>query len=648
MNTPTTAHVWHALFKEAQPKTLLDALDCGLVDSQCLDDEGRDLLFSFLSRDPREGVSASSWMSPVSFLRGADSEGMLHWEDLERTPQNPQGRWIFQQVCRRLLQRPDVNPFTRWPLESQGVVSSFDLAMAGNMVGLLEGMMAHPSAPSKEDWLQLELEGNEATRPRLSSAPFPWLHMAVSLSRLDLVDFLLDQGVDINQRDAAGKTAFFHATNVKTVEVLLERGGDPMLSAGRQSLMDYWMEQRKGDYAATIFDEMRSAVSRYSSKAIDESAIPMATAWLGQACGNVSPYDISPSALSRVKADWASGWENFVEPCLKLAPMHSWRRKGSSGWLTGTLSPLAELGMVFLKNPLSNHLSLMDNYADLFGPDVVTVRKGVTDRGLLAMGVFHVLAALKKQDTHYLPEVNLMRTKNIHRALSSMEALAPWESWCSWMMETMETLQRPKNHSLRETVSSVIHNYLSLQKIEWPADYPEGFRKFMKQCAGPGQANAPRFVKAPVFSLGRLEEIQAFTSRGIRLGSSKLWSMVASFSWNKKNPEEEALWLTQSLIVLADQYEQIQLTKEGRYVDARVKNLTPSVSVLREPLERVLRSPVSKEMRADPRIEVAIESLSELPELFPGLRESWRNACLAAALPATDASPSQAGKRPRL
>jgi len=109
---------------------------------------------------------------------------------------------------------------------------------------------------------------NSADHLRMGKTP---LQLACITSQMEVACFLLDQGADINARDACGWTALYEACvggNLEIVQLLMSRGADPaIMTISSTALRPFMIAAAKG-YEEVVNYMLRFGVVR-ASKCID-------------------------------------------------------------------------------------------------------------------------------------------------------------------------------------------------------------------------------------------------------------------------------------------------------------------------------------------------------------------------------------------
>lgn len=92
-----------------------------------------------------------------------------------------------------------------------------------------ERLMQRPDAPTLTELAQRRQALRVTTKAGRQDLTAPWLHAAAADDRLAWLDHLLQQGLDVNQRDDMGRTPLFYAASADTVRLLLDHDADPLV-----------------------------------------------------------------------------------------------------------------------------------------------------------------------------------------------------------------------------------------------------------------------------------------------------------------------------------------------------------------------------------------------------------------------------------
>lgn len=449
MPTPNPAAVWHRLFASAHPVVLREALAAGMVPVPCRDAAGRDLLATVLSRSiPLRVYQPGSGSS--SEPRLADVRQMTVF------PHSLEGRLQFQALALELLERPDVEPFRRQPSVDgvlHGDAAPMDLAVHHGLAAWVEAALARPDAPQAS-----ELDAWPPCPDARQGNGLPWLHHAAATSNDALLAVLLEHGLDPNARDGAQRTPVFHAERLPIAERLLDAGASLDLQAGKISLAEHWARRAKKDPYLPGIPALLDLVARHQAST-DPSGGPSpadqvkALAWLESVKNDLGFSAGQQRLLEAVRNQWRQGWDAHVAPWLgKGLPLHAWTSTAEHGILKGRFNMAAALGAQWFQvatekhgGPMPQPLGMFDDPSALLGPQAMEVRKGVTDRGLFALG-----AALATPELNRLEPLCTQAYVADHRRIldETMARAGSVSQWKAWINETAATLQRPRNAAL--------------------------------------------------------------------------------------------------------------------------------------------------------------------------------------------------------
>ena len=152
--TPEQSSAWYQLFEVSPVQVLIQAHRSQLVDSICVH-EGRDLLFSLMSRPPKTHklMMGENWWDEEREVRSAGRVYSISAPRLKRLEEawasgGSSGDAEFLrplvELCAALLSQPGVDPLRRsQPNHAdspifEGVASSLELALAANLVPVVE------------------------------------------------------------------------------------------------------------------------------------------------------------------------------------------------------------------------------------------------------------------------------------------------------------------------------------------------------------------------------------------------------------------------------------------------------------------------------------------------------------------------------
>lgn len=212
-----------------RPQTLLDGLNAGWAVGAGINEQDptyrRSLLLTYLGTFPAHNLDRRS-DSPVT-------SAMLDAQALaDRTRVN----WgAPMAVVHRLLDL-GADPF----LPDHDGRDALDQVMALQWTSVLDRLLrlndprVAPEALAQRTQFTrwLEFSQGAGKHPGITPAgadglELPWLHAAAAKGRLAVMECLLDHGMDVNQRDAWGRTPLFYVPFDAVVQRLLERGADP-------------------------------------------------------------------------------------------------------------------------------------------------------------------------------------------------------------------------------------------------------------------------------------------------------------------------------------------------------------------------------------------------------------------------------------
>lgn len=127
-------------------------------------------------------------------------------------------------------------------------VDSFDQAIHMGLSHAVQSFLQHPNTPSVEN-----LKARLNLAPWVSGQKTPYIHACVHNNRFDLMDILLSNGFDIEQKDEDGRTPLFYARNTEALNGLLKRGSNPVAQDNSNQLATQkWRE----DLSTAIANEM--------------------------------------------------------------------------------------------------------------------------------------------------------------------------------------------------------------------------------------------------------------------------------------------------------------------------------------------------------------------------------------------------------
>lgn len=103
------------------------------------------------------------------------------------------------------------------------------------------------------------------------------LHVALANFREDIIDYLIDNGVSVNARNSAGETPLqlaARANDIKKVDYLVRKGGDPLLRAyNGLSPLDEALKNAEAVDTSRDYNSYSSTSSTYNQRAKDGKAV---------------------------------------------------------------------------------------------------------------------------------------------------------------------------------------------------------------------------------------------------------------------------------------------------------------------------------------------------------------------------------------
>ncbi len=442
---------WHDLFRTASIDALTNALRAGAVPEPCVAANGNDLLTTVLCR-PLTDLGA-----PVSHFGGKLLRG------------NQERLASLEGLFNALLERSDLAPFELQDTSALGSLlahsTPVDLALAWGLVNPALEMLQHPSAPHGPDLLAWNenLVGQPGTPGRRTQ-----LAVAIGRGQVDLVKWMAWAGVPINQPDVAGETPLFSAEEPSMLKELFALGASLTAHTSKISPVEHWgkLMQGKKDYNTLSLKALVELASQEAGASVAYPVLRLQSSPL-----TVSAYSYRNN-LNQVVDAWEKDWK-AVQDQMGSAPL-TWVRQQPSGPWKGTVSPLAQVGLnLFNQDELSVVVGQVDLMAWVSQTDPVFLRKGVSDRGLFALGAMRYLGAqaLFKSDTsgvlwgHNSPSGCLDQVALVDKGAAELTRLLgqqPQERWHAWMLETSKVIQGPQNLKIRELMSDMWAYRLSL------------------------------------------------------------------------------------------------------------------------------------------------------------------------------------------
>ncbi len=459
---PTPVSVWHQLFATAPLNVLNNALDAGIVPTPCLDDQGRDLLFVLLSRPDLPGVfGGPARVERLDGIGGKDTPapGLKAMTEGTFDPRSVQAR--LAQFLLRLATRLECKPFQPLPSYRSDLKSSsttsMDLALAWNVPSLVELFLQRPDAPQGTGLVRWndDMEGQLPSPGHRSK-----LALAVHREQMHVVDLLLSQGLNINALDSAGDTALFSAGRPGMVRFLMERGADPSISAGKRSLVEFWAQKGAGGF----YPAMISLVLE-SAPLPAQDAAAAALAWMAD-----HPVTVGGVRFisKRVDKEWIEKWEALVARVDDKLPMNQWIRQVPSGPWKGKMSVLGQVGVSMLTASgetteyVPIELALLPSIRQWMAGEPVMLKRGLSDRGLFALGAYRVLetdlyksaAKSTKRNTGVPADLQEEQLRLVGRQIQAALATGPREEWDKAWIAASLVLQRSPKEELRNAVTA--------------------------------------------------------------------------------------------------------------------------------------------------------------------------------------------------
>jgi len=454
-HSPTPNQAWHELFATAPLSVLSNALDAGIVPLPCLDDQGRDLLFTVLNRPLETGYGMRAHADRLN-NENVYAPSLRQVQEGRYASNSHQAEVAV--FLLKLAQRPDVQPWASQPSTYPDLkgksVTAVDLALAWHIPSLVQHCFDLPEAPRGEALMAW----NEDVA-NLPSAPGHRTRLAQAVYRYQgiVIDTLLQQGLDINALDKEGASVLFSADSPSVVKFLFERGADPRVMGGGRTLFEHWGAK----LPSSIYQALVSLVMDRAPLS-PEHAATAALNWL--ASNPVSLHQYSRMEASQIKG-WEQTWKDVSSKVDGSLPMGQWRRQIPSGIWKGKASVLAEVSLPLLDTAMREKasvpvsLALLPPSQEWFGKEPVVFRRGVTDWGLFALGAYRFLnsdlvskernSSRKKGTPETLQEQLLQRTE---QRIHEIFALAPREQWEHEWISTSAALQKSSRPEIQKTV----------------------------------------------------------------------------------------------------------------------------------------------------------------------------------------------------
>lgn len=462
-HSPTPNQAWHELFATAPLSVLSNALDAGIVPLPCLDDQGRDLLFTVLNRPLETGYGMRAHADRLN-NENAYAPSLRQVREGRYASNSHQAAVAV--FLLKLAQRSDVQPWALQPSTYPDLkgkwVTAVDLALAWQIPSLVQHCFDLPEAPKGE--ALREWNEDVSSQP---SAPGHRTRLALAVHRYQgiVIDTLLSKGLDINALDKEGATVLFSADAPSVVKFLFDRGADPRVMGGGRTLFEHWGAK----LPSSTYQGLVSLVMERTPLS-PEHAATAALNWLAAHPFSLGSYD---RGEEKKVAEWEQAWQGVSSKVDGSLPMSQWRRQIPSGIWKGKASLLAEASVPFLEIEMQNNASVPASLALLpppqewFGKEPVVFRRGVTDWGLFAMGAYRFLnsdlaskerkSSRKKGTLATTHEQLLQRTE---QRILEVFALLPQARWDSeWISASAALMKSSRSEIQKAVVASWVERF---------------------------------------------------------------------------------------------------------------------------------------------------------------------------------------------
>lgn len=621
---------WHALFRTADVEALEQALRSGAVPSPCVSASGNDLLTTVLCR-PLTDQGA-----PVAYFGASHPVVALDAFRKER-------RQKLETLVEALLERDDIARFEKQDISaykefSQSHASPVDLALGWGLTRQVLDMFQHSSAPHGQEMLAWneDLSGQPGTPGRRTQ-----LAVAIGRNQTELVQWLVLLGLPLNQADAMGETPVFAANRPDMLKTLLDLGADLSAHTSKISPAEHWGKQMRGlpPHEMQPLKELVELAGRAGGFSAAHPVIHLQSNSLKISLGSRFG-DATQLALAG-----ENDWNVLCSRMPRDIPAQQWVRQQPSGPWKGTISPLAQVGLNLLsasKGEFSFEPAFIDLSPWVENQAPILLRKGVSDRGLFALGAARYFNTQKraKQDHsgRWLNAVDAAGKAHVELVEKGAEKLSlllskhPIDAWHAWMVETTLVVQRPQDDKVRELMSDAwVHRldltladgtfaFGSLAPQDKPIDAPVFHaRRLMEQGIRFMGESWARFLS------GRASEISKMPAGERWAEAAHAWAELAlgTFGANLDAMELQV----SALGTLCSSNPRHTSTQAVRYMEELVRHLSEVLNEVDE--TRLMANPVV----AVP-LKAALPVLVQLEKCPPKLRAMAISEQLPAAAPA--------------
>ena len=402
----TTAFAAHRLMSSLPLTSLPDLVGSASFAAPCLDDHGRDLVFSAL-RNP-EWKTARSQKQPAQ-------NALLQW--LDRRDVDP--------FAPQLLVNPNAKA-KKGAAPTKAYATSFQLAMDMGLESLAVGMLSCAAVtPARLEVLRSSELGQDL------------LEKALAKNMTALVAKAAESGWDLLRRDAQGRSLLWQARSLEAVNALLEAGlpVDRLAEPGVLEALGKSLPRKDAQAWLALVESHSSTPS---------SLVGQKLAALLEDLQGSTPERVwergGAALVKNLEADRCRLQDFLTQalPELSQAKVHE-----SRGMFKGELTAVALLARFASRDPLRPTVSglVYGMEAQVFAGPPQVVRPGVTDLGLFAL----CSPCLEEIDNELQNASSSAEQAWWTQCLEGHQAILALhrpEQWLEWKTETAATLSK--------------------------------------------------------------------------------------------------------------------------------------------------------------------------------------------------------------